>query len=116
MLLSSMKRAFVESSAFTKRVNEEGAEVLKAVQEELLKNPECGDVIQGTGGLRKTRLGDKNRGKGKRGGFRVIYLDLPLIEHTYLLALYDKGEKSDISVSEKRILKELVGKLKKEAR
>ncbi len=39
----------------------------------LLKNPEAGDVIEGTGGLRKIRYADEKRGKGKRGGLRVIY-------------------------------------------
>ena len=38
-----------------------------------MKNPEAGDVIQGAGGLRKMRFADSRRGKGKRGGLRVIY-------------------------------------------
>ena len=42
-------------------------------QQELMKDPEAGDVIQGTGGLRKIRFKDSNKGKGKRGGIRVIY-------------------------------------------
>jgi mRNA-degrading endonuclease RelE of RelBE toxin-antitoxin system len=36
-------------------------------------NPEAGDTIPGTGGLRKVRFADERRGKGKRGGLRVIY-------------------------------------------
>lgn len=48
-------------------------EAYLAFQDELKKNPEAGDVIQGTGGLRKLRFGDPRRGKGKRGGLRVIY-------------------------------------------
>jgi hypothetical protein len=39
----------------------------------MLKDPEAGDVITGTGGLRKLRHGDATRGKGKRGGLRIIY-------------------------------------------
>jgi hypothetical protein len=39
----------------------------------LMGNPEAGQVIEGTGGLRKMRFADKRRGKGKRGGLRVIY-------------------------------------------
>lgn len=72
--------------------------------------------MQGTGGLRKLRMADAGRGKGKRGGLRVIYLDLPDAERTYLLALYDKGEKADISADEKKGLRELVKILKSEAR
>ena len=111
-----MKRTFVESSLFARRVNEEGTEVLKEIQTEVLKNPEGGRVIQGTGGLRKLRVGDAGRGKGKRGGFRVIYLDLLHIERTHLLVLYDKDEKEDISKDEKKALKALVEQIKREAR
>ena len=109
-----MKRTFVESSFFSKRVNQEGSDLLKEVQIEILKDPEGGRVIQGTGGLRKIRVGDPGRGKGKRGGFRVIYLDLPRVECTHLLALYGKDEKEDISGDEKKVLKAMVDSLKKE--
>jgi len=51
-----------------------------------------------------------------RGGYRVIYLDLPNGARTHLLALYDKGEKDDISDDEKRILSIIVERIKKEAR
>lgn len=111
-----MKRTFVESSLFTRRANEEGAEVLKAIQTEVLKNPEAGRVIQGTGGLRKLRVADPGRGKGKRGGFRVLYVDLPDVERTHLVALYDKDEKEDISKDEKKVMKTLVELIKREAR
>ena len=107
-----MRRLFVEISSFRKRVDEEGPDVLRVIQDELLENLEAGQVIQGTGGLRKLRVADNSRNKGKRGGFRVIYLDLPHIERTYLLALYDKDEKEDISPDEKRILRALVTTLK----
>ncbi len=111
-----MKRTFIETSSFSRKVDKEGAETLSSIQSNLLKNPESGKVIQGTGGLRKIRLADPSRGKGKRGGYRVIYLDLPRVEKTYLLALYGKGEKDDISKEEKNILAALVKKLKAEER
>lgn len=107
-----MRRVFVEISSFQKRVDEEGLDFLRLIQDELLENLEGGRVIQGTGGLRKLRVADDGRNKGKRGGCRVIYLDLPHIERTYLLALYDKNEKTDISPDEKRILRALVATLK----
>ena len=43
------------------------------LQTTLMKSPAAGDVIEGTGGLRKLRFADVRRGKGKRGGLRVIY-------------------------------------------
>jgi len=109
-----MIRTFVESSGFSKRVNQEGVELLREIQAEVLQSLELGDIIPGTAGLRKLRVGDVGRKKGKRGGFRVIYLDLPHVAKTYLLALYDKSEKSDISAGEKKVLRGLVDKLKKE--
>lgn len=110
-----MRRIFIETSAFQKRIDRAGAACLENIQTELLKNPDAGRVIPGTGGLRKLRIADPGRGKGKRGGYRAIYLDIAAVEQIYLLALYDKDEKDDISQDEKRILKTLVRKLKEEA-
>lgn len=110
-----MRRTFVETGSFQRKVDKEGPGTLRLIQAELLKNPEVGRVIQGTGGLRKVRIADPSRGKGKRGGYRVIYLDLARVERTYLLALYDKDEKDDISPDEKRVLRALVAELKREA-
>ena len=62
--------------------------------------PTCGDIIPGSGGLRKVRIG--RDGIGKRGGTRVVYYfyneDFPIL----LLALYAKNEKGDLTASEKR--------------
>lgn len=107
-----MRRLFVESQSFSRRVDKEGAETLRRIQDELLERLQAGEFIQGTGGLQKIRVGDAGRGKGKRGGFRVIYLDLPARETTYLLYLYDKSERTDISADEKAVLRGLAGQLK----
>ena len=67
-----MKGIFVESSMFEKyRTSYLSDEEYRQLQNELLKIPTKGDVIKGTGGLRKIRTASK--GKGKRGGARVIY-------------------------------------------
>ena len=61
--------------------------------------PTCGDIIPGSGGLRKVRIG--RDGIGKRGGTRVYYFyneEFPIL----LLALYAKNEKSDLTTAEKR--------------
>jgi hypothetical protein len=57
---------------------------------------------------------DASRGKGKRGGLRVIYLDLPDKETTYLLFIYGKDEADDLTATEKKIFKELVSRIKGE--
>lgn len=48
-------------------------EGLRGLQNSIPKSPEAGDLITGTGGLRKLRHGDASRGKGKQGGLRVIF-------------------------------------------
>jgi hypothetical protein len=79
-----------------------------------MENPIIGDTIAGTGGLKKFRMPDASRGKGKRGGLRVIYLDLPDKETTYLLFIYGKDEADDLTATEKKIFKELVSRIKGE--
>lgn len=71
-------------------------------QAELMSNPKQGDVIQGTGGLRKIRVA--SNGKGKRGGSRVIYYFLDEKQRFYLLTIYGKNEMSDLSANQKKQL------------
>ena len=71
-----MKAVFVELPPFERhRAEYLGDEDLRALQSELMRHPEKGDVITGTGGLRKLRFGDTRRGKGKRGGLSGIRVD-----------------------------------------
>jgi mRNA-degrading endonuclease RelE of RelBE toxin-antitoxin system len=68
----------------------------------LAMNPEAGEVIRDTGGIRKVRFGLAKKGKGKRGGARVIFFyysdEMPLA----VLAVYSKSEKIDLSSKEKK--------------
>jgi hypothetical protein len=75
--------------------------------------PEKGDVMQGCGGLRKVRWGDARRGKGKRGGLRVIYLLVPEVRAVVLLDLYDKDEADDLTPKEKREVSTFAKEIKK---
>ena len=69
-----MKAVFVELPAFERhRVEYLDEEGFSALQRELMRTPTAGEVLEGTGGLRKMRFADKRRGKGKRGGLRAIY-------------------------------------------
>jgi len=104
-----MKALFVELPAFARyRADYLDDEGLRGVQVGLLKNPECGDVIEGTGGLRKLRYGDARRGKGKRGGLRIIYYWWASGRQFWLFTLYDKDEAEDLSASEKKLLKDML--------
>ncbi|MBK5205840.1 MAG: toxin, partial [Polaromonas sp.] len=64
------------------------------LQNALMKHPQAGDVIEGAGGLRKLRHVDARRGKGKRGGLRVIYYWWEAGSQFWLFTLYDKDEAS----------------------
>jgi hypothetical protein len=90
-----MDVCFVELAAFTEevlRVADE--ETLRQFESELAAQPEAGDLIRHSGGLRKARM--KLPGRGKSSGARVIYLWLPEARRIVLFMLYTKSKQSDI--------------------
>uniref|UniRef100_E6QTZ6 Toxin higB-2 n=1 Tax=mine drainage metagenome TaxID=410659 RepID=E6QTZ6_9ZZZZ len=90
-------------------------ENFNSLQKVLMDNPEAGDVIEGTGGLRKIRYADEKRGKGKRGGLRVIYFWWQSGKQFWLFTLYNKNEMDDLTAAQHKILKEFL-KLELDAR
>ena len=111
-----MKATFVETTEFTRSIS--GSlpdEAYAALQQVLMANPDAGAVMAGCGGLRKIRAADARRGKGKRGGARVIYLYVPIAKRFYMLDIYGKDEKDDLSADEKKLLRRLADQLKREA-
>ncbi|MFZ4403253.1 MAG: type II toxin-antitoxin system RelE/ParE family toxin [Pseudobdellovibrionaceae bacterium] len=88
----------------------------RQIENDILNNSEVGDIVSGTGGVRKFRMADESRGKGKRGGIRVLFLDLPHVQKTHLLFLLKKGESEDITADEKKAIRDLVVILKKESK
>jgi hypothetical protein len=106
---------FIESRAFTRRLAErtgDSAEaVLLQIQGDLLENPERGVKVRGLGGIRKARASNPSRGKGKRGGFRYLYLYVQRRGHIHLLFLLDKDEQEDLSAGERKVLRKLVAAL-----
>lgn len=67
--------------------------------------PEAGDLIPGAGGLRKLRFPDARRGKGKRGGLRIIDFWWEPGAQFWLFTVYDKGEADDLTAEERKALK-----------
>lgn len=107
-----MKRVFVEAKDFKEKIEAlSEKDLLQTIQSEILKNPEIGVLVSGAGGIRKLRIGAK--GKGKSGGIRVFYLDIPIKEKCYLLFILEKSEAENISAEEKKELKEMAQLLKK---
>jgi hypothetical protein len=110
-----MHRIFFQTRIFSKNLDRRGGDaLLRRIEEEILKNPEVGATVAGTGGVRKLRIEDPARGKGKRGGFRVLYLDLPGRQETFLITFYGKDEADDLSSEGKRLIAQLVAAIKAE--
>lgn len=106
---------FVETRVFTRRIVALGLEdALRDLQLMLLDRPEAGDLDPGTGGLRKVRVRDPKRGKGKRGGARVHYLWLSHRSVIYLMFVYGKDEIATLSADQKRELRQVVEAIKRE--
>ena len=72
-----------------------------------MANPNAGDVIEGTGGLRKMRFSDSRRRKGKRGGLRIYYWWFAGLQF-WLFTLYDKDELQDLTTDQRKALKVLL--------
>ena len=105
---------FVESPGFTNRIDKLASlEVLLSLQNDLVKDPELGDLMAGCAGARKGRVGDKAASKGKSGGFRYIYVYIVIAGTIYLIHFYGKNEKANLSKAEQNELAKLVKELKR---
>jgi len=105
---------FIESRLFSRQREECLKEdELRQLQEYLADHPEAGDTIQGTGGVRKIRWGDQSRGKGTRGGSRVIYFYFRSASEIFLMSVYGKTRKEDLTAQEKRLLRDMLAAEKK---
>lgn len=106
---------FVETTVFTNRIVALGLEdSLRQLQNELLANPEAGDIEPGTGGLRKIRMADPARGKGKRGGARAHYLWLHHKDRIYLIFAYGKHETATLNEQQKRQLRRIATQIREQ--
>lgn len=101
-------RSFVELPSFREALDAYGLgdEFLMAVENAIISNPEAGDMIPETGGARKLRFKVSN--KGKSGGYRIIYVDFISDTVVYLITLYAKSVKKDLSKSEIKDIKRVV--------
>lgn len=105
----SVKGVFVELPPFERyRTDYLDDDAFLRLQQFLMLNPEAGAVIPGTGGLRKVRFADERRGKGKRGGLRVIYYWWDAGVQFWLFTLYDKNEMVDLTKSQRVTLRQMI--------
>ena len=104
-----MKAVFVELAAFERhRADYLDDEAFRTLQNLLMKQPEAGDLMPETGGLRKLRFADARRGKGKRGGLRVIYYWWDAGLQFWLFTVYDKDEMEDLTPQQRKTLKAMI--------
>ena len=97
---------FVETPIFTADVKALlSEEDYAALQRHLVGQPDAGDVIAGTGGLRKVRWTTARR--GKRGGTRVIYYHVVAQAQIRMILIYRKGIKDDLTPKEKTVLRKI---------
>lgn len=111
---------FIEFPAFTKRLialaGDHAEDVLLEIENDLLENPERGPVIQGTAGVRKARVADPTRGKGKRGGFRYMYYYIERDGQIFLLMIFGKNEQADLTPQQKKSLRQAILSLREARR
>lgn len=97
----------VETPVFTRQAESlVSPEELRTLQLYLVCRPAAGAIIPGSGGLRKLRW--RLQGRGKRGGVRIIYYWVIPAARIYLLVLYPKNVKSDLTPAEARTLRKLI--------
>jgi hypothetical protein len=104
-----VKAVFVELPPFERyRADYLDDDAFLRLQRLLMLNPEAGALIPGSGGLRKLRFADEWRGKGKRGGLRVIYYWWDAGLQFWLFTLYDKDGMSDLTKAQRDMLKGMI--------
>jgi len=99
----------IETTIFTKKLKtliED--EEYRNLQNELIKNPEIGKLIRGSGGLRKVRW--SLTGRGKSGGVRIIYYWIKEKEIILMLLIYPKNEQDNLTAAQTKILRTIVEK------
>lgn len=100
---------FFEAPPFTRYLRDYLAdEEYLDLQNLLAKHPELGNIMPGTGGFRKLRWADQRRGKGRRGGLRIIYYYFLAEQQIWLMTLYGKDEAADLTPGEKKSLREAI--------
>jgi hypothetical protein len=107
---------FIESTVFTRAWDELGLDDeddLMALQLLIMSQPKAAPVIPGTGGLRKLRFAPARWNTGSSGGARVCYVYFEEQGIVYLVHVYDKHQKDDLSDAEKRVIRDHIRRQKK---
>ena len=103
-----MTKTFIQTNEFSSNWEKLGFddEDLRKLELELMKNTQIGPVVRGTGKLRKMRFCFPNRGKS--GSVRVCYVDFVIQEAIYLVTVYSKKEKDNLTQAERNNIKKMI--------
>jgi hypothetical protein len=97
----------IETTFFTRQIQRLlSDDEYRQLQADLVNHPEQGEIIQGGGGLRKTRW--SVQGRGKRGGIRVIYYWVVKQDQILMLMAYAKNEQENLTPEQVKILRQIV--------
>lgn len=110
-----MKLTFVQVSAFAAkwkafRFSDEDLQALEAA---IMERPDAGEVMKGTGGMRKLRFAAPSARTGKSGGSRVCYVVLMESGFCYLITIFAKNEKANLTAAERNEMKQVTELIKK---
>lgn len=103
-----MTKTFIQTDEFSRNWEELGFddEDLRKLELEIMKNPQIGPIVRGTGKLRKMRFSFPDRGKS--GSVRVCYVDFVIQETIYLVTVYSKKEKDNLTQTERNNIKKMI--------
>lgn len=103
-----MTKTFIQTNEFSKNWEELGFddEDLRKLELEIMKNPQIGPIVRGTGKLRKMRFSFPDRGKS--GSVRVCYVDFVIQEAIYLVTVYSKKQKDNLTQTERNNIKKMI--------
>ena len=88
-------------------------EDLQALEQQIMRNPESGAVMAGTGGLRKIRFAPPSWHTGKSGATRVCYAIFVEAEQCYLAAIFAKNEQPNLTAAEKAEARKMIAALRR---
>jgi hypothetical protein len=86
----------------------------RTIEQELLRSPEVGQAMSGTGGLRKMRYSPAHSSRGKSGGVRICYVLFPRYQHLFFVSVFAKNEQANLNAAEKRAIRTLITEIELE--
>lgn len=106
---------FVEIASFTEDWADLklGDDDLRALEDDIARHPTRPPVVPGGGGVRKIRRPDPASGKGKSGGYRVLYAFLPSYGTVLLIAAWPKSEREDLETDDYKAIGKVIARIQK---